>query len=239
MKLDVNKMRKIAGLPEVKAEPLVESYDDDGDDGLSPSERALANRADSDLRKKGIKVGNINPDKDLHKLAANEKEKEETDDVDKAPAPVKKAGPAPATPKAEEKPAPKAEPEKKSRSNPNSKASGALKVVTDNPGITRQEFFAKMAADFGMGKNYANLKWQALKGHRQIANEGYILLHPNAPQYMLAENREMNQYVWVDASSEFPTVVCETLEAAEKLVKYMREIKNQVPVIDHYDLSEY
>ena len=60
---DISRIRALAGVQ------LNESYDDDGDDGMSASERALLKKAEGDLKKKGVKVKDADPDKDLHALS--------------------------------------------------------------------------------------------------------------------------------------------------------------------------
>lgn len=104
---DISRIRALAGV-----QPLTESYDDDGDDGMSASERALLKKAEGDLKKKGVKVKDADPDKDLHALAqrrkAKEKAKEDAEDREEA----ESTAAAAAEKKAEEKEAPKAEDDK-------------------------------------------------------------------------------------------------------------------------------
>jgi hypothetical protein len=195
MKLDLNEMRKIAGLP------LVEAADDD-DDGLSASERALANKADTDLKKKGIKVPNIDPEKDMAKAAKKSTEKDDDDEkpVEKKedtkpepkkaekPAP-KKAEPskvekkpdakkadkpaAPAPKKADAKPEPKkdetpAEAKRRGRAvNPESKGNRAFVWLKNNSSATRGQFIAHATKEFGMTHNHAATMYYPYK--RKIA----------------------------------------------------------------------
>lgn len=106
MSWDISRIRALAGV-----QPINESYDDD-DDGMSASERALLNKAESDLKKKGVKVKDADPDKDLHALAqrrkAKDKAKEDAEDKEEAESKARAA----AEKKAEEKEAPKAEDDK-------------------------------------------------------------------------------------------------------------------------------
>ena len=118
---DIARLRQLAG------QPLNESYDDDDDDGMSASERALASKADGDLKKKGIKVAKVDPDKDLHALAQRRKAKEAKKEADADEEEKKAAATSKAEKEAEEKNAPKAaesddEDDKKEEKKPAPKA---------------------------------------------------------------------------------------------------------------------
>lgn len=177
-----------------------ESYDaDDGDDGMSASERAIIKKAEDDLKKKGIKVKDADPDKDLHDLAqrrkAKEKAKEEAEDKeeaeskaaaaaekkaedDKEAAPkkepeAKKEEPKKEAPKAEDKKEDPTAAEAKRRGkapNPDSMAQKALAWIKANPDATGGQFKKWAAgAGFEMGANYANTFFHGLKAKARAA----------------------------------------------------------------------
>ena len=181
----------IARLRELAGQPIVESYDDDDDDGLSASERALASKADSDLKKKGVKVAKVDPDKDLHALAQRRKAKEEKKEAATDEEEKKAAAAAKAEKEADEKNAPKADddekpaekkedksaekPAEKKEDKPaekkqrgkkpdaNSKAQRALAWIKANPDAGGGAFAKWAAANIDMGKNYANTYFHGLK----------------------------------------------------------------------------
>ena len=106
---DIARIRQLAG-----QQPIMESFsDDDDDDGLSKSERALASKADSDLKKKGIKVAKVDPDKDVSALARRRKASETKKEAAADDEEKKAAAAAKAEKEAEEKNAPKADDEEK------------------------------------------------------------------------------------------------------------------------------
>lgn len=215
MKLDINEMRKFAGLS-----VLTESRfrEDDDDEGMSSAERELARKADADLKKKGINV-KVNAEKDLE--GGNKPKSEPAEKVEDKP---KAAEPA-AKAEGDMPPAEKAK-----------KAASARAFLKGDPAPTRKEFFAK-AADLGIGKNYAAIIWQNNKPSVKPVTEGFYFAHPHTKSFVLGENREMNQYQWIDPNSEFPMVIAESKEQADKIEKYMREIKNQTPVVTAFNLD--
>lgn len=177
MKFDIERLKQLAGVP------LNESWDDDGDDGLSPSERKLAAKADSDLKKKGVKVGKVDPDKDLHTLAQRRKAKDakKEDDEDKEEAEAKAASAkekadAPKAEPEEKKEAPKAEEKKPEPKKEEPKAEEKKEAAAEakrrgkapNPesfnqhakanakGMTRGQFLTWAAEKHGKGKAYAS-----------------------------------------------------------------------------------
>lgn len=222
MKIDINEFRKIAGLNIV-----VESYDEDDD--LTPSERALIDKADKDLAKKGVKVANVDADKDLEHISTYSDKKgadEDTPSSNTTAQSTKKDAAHP-TPTPDDK-----------KLSPRIKAKEWLAA---NPNGTRKEFMSKIG-EWGMGTGNAGAFWQGVssKAKKMTAvTEGYYFTHPNTASFVLGENREMNQYQWIDPTvSEFPMVIAETKEQADKIEEYLTQFKNQRPVVTHFNLSD-
>lgn len=233
MKMNINELRKLAGLP------LVEGYDEDGDDEMSQAEKDLVKKADTDLAKKGIKVKDFDPDKDIARAAKKDKSGDDEDEpkkdakpADKKPAPAAKKDDKPAAEEAAEKKARKARAE-----NPNKKAAKIRAYLTSNPDIGRGAFTAHAVAEFGMTKAGANTYFYKFKAKKAVA-EGYILVHPAAPGFVLAENGMMNQYQWVDGSSELEPMVFVTEAAAKKVARYMTDYKFQTPTIETFLMDD-
>jgi hypothetical protein len=92
-----------------------------------------------------------------------------------------------------------------------------------------------------MGSHYASAYFQRMKGKKVAATESdqmWLLFHPSASNFILAENREMNQYQWTDGTNDNLTpLVFESEAATAKLVEYMGSIKNQYPRVEMYDVD--
>lgn len=210
--------------------------DDDGDD-LSSSEKALADAADKDLKKKGIDVA-----KDLDTVEKAVAKKAAA----KKPVAAKKDKPAPAAaapkdepkvdvaPKAEDKPAPAAEAPKSAEEKAvaaKKKIHHAMEWIKKNPNANRRDFMN--AADaWGMGKAYASSYHRIL--HRKVhgnpdIKEAFILLHPNIPRFAVALNKMQNRYQWVSLEeyAGLEPLVVETMEEAKIVAKYMLEQNSQ------------
>lgn len=246
---DISRIRSLAGM-----QPSTGSYDDDS---MSASERALLKKAEGDLKKKGIKVKDADPDKDMHALAqrrrAKEKAKEEAEDKEEADA---KAAAA-AEKKAEEKEAPKAEEEKeepkkeepkKEESNEEKRRGKAPNPESFNQhakanakNMTRGEFLKWAAENHGKGKAYASAlfaKYNPKSGREIKTNECYMLQHPSVPSFLLSENKIMNQYQWIDPASPMDPLVFETEDEAKKVAEWIYEWKNQIAEIIKIDLKD-
>lgn len=239
MKLNVNELRKLAGLSVV----VESSREDDDEDGLSKAERELASKAEKDLEKKGIKVKDFDPDEAVGSKKDTEEKpaaKKEEKPAAAKPAP-KKDKPAPA--KKEEKPAAKDDKpaEKKARAprpeNPSKKASQIRAHLNANPDMTRGQFTAYAIEKMGMSKAGANTYFYKYKAKKEV-KEGYILVHPSAPGFVLAENKMMNQYQWVDGTSTLEPEVFVTEAAAKKVAQYMTDFKFQTPVVESFLLGD-
>ena len=245
---DISRIRTLAGM-----QPLTESYDDD-DDGMSASERALLKKAEGDLKKKGIKVKDADPDKDLHALAqrrkAKEKAREDAEDREeaesKAAAAAEKKAEEKEEPKAEEKKEaapkkeePKAEEKRRDRApNPESFNQHA-KANAKN--MTRDEFLKWAAEKHGKGKAYASAlfaKYNPKSGRAIKTDECYVLQHPSVSSFLLAENKMMNQYQWIDSASPMDPLVFESEAEAKKVAEWIYEWKNQTAQIIKVDLTE-
>ncbi len=268
---DISRLRALAGV-----QPLTESYDDDDDDGMSASERELAGKADRDLKKKGIKVANVDPDKDIRSLARRRKahdaryeekvdkeEAEEKEAAEKEKATEPKAEPEAKkeAPKAEEKKeaAPKKEPEAK-KEEPKAEekkeepaAEAKRRGKAPNPesfnqhakanakNMTRGQFLTWAAEKHGKGKAYASAlfaKYKPKSSREVKTNECYMLQHPSVPAFLLAENKMMNQYQWIDGASPMDPLVFETEAEAKKVAQYIYEWKNQTADIVKIDFSD-
>ena len=268
---DISRLRALAGV-----QPLTESYDDDDDDGMSASERELAGKADRDLKKKGIKVANVDPDKDIRSLARRRKahdaryeekvdkeEAEEKEAAEKEKATEPKAEPEAKkeAPKAEEKKeaAPKKEPEAK-KEEPKAEekkeepaAEAKRRGKAPNPesfnqhakanakSMTRGQFLTWAAEKHGKGKAYASAlfaKYNPKSSRELKTNECYMLQHPSVPSFLLAENKMMNQYQWIDGASPMDPLVFETEAEAKKVAQYIYEWKNQTADIVKIDFSD-
>lgn len=250
MSFNLTRIQQLAGIP------ITESYDDDDD--LSPAERELAAKAEKDLKKKGVKVGKVDPDKDLHALAqrrkAKEAAKEADEDKEEAEAKAAASKEEADEPKAEEKKeAPKAEEKKEEPKKEEAAAEAKRRGKAPNPesfnqhakanakNMTRGEFLKWAAEKHGKGKHYASAlfaKYNPKSGRQVKTDECWVLVHPQASSFMLAENEAMNQYQWIDDASPMNPMVFETEAEANKVAKWIHEWKNQSAVLVKVDLTD-
>jgi len=208
--MNIDLWRKLAG--------ITERVNDDDDEDMSSAERALAQKADTDLRKRGINV-----EKDL---AAAEKKEE---------AKKKKVAAA--------KPAAKQEPKEESKEEPKQKGSAkkrpqALAWLKSHPSATRGEFM-KAAEGWGMSRAYAGSHYYLLRKRARGSDvkEAWMLFHPSVPRFALAENRQFNRYQWIsleDGKGLEPLCFFNEQEALD-VAKYMSEYQSQVAVVERLD----
>lgn len=248
---DLTRIRQLAGINT----PLTESVNDDNDDddGLSPAERELANRADKDLKNKGINVKNVDPDKDMAALAHREDKahnnaqgsakKAEPKKEEHKQGESNKDEPKKDEPKKEE-PATNNAKRRGKAPNPESYRQKAIAWISAHPSANGGEFKRWLKeTNSPMSANYANTFFYAHKKKtrgelKESTTICYMLQHPAAPSFLLAENKAMNQYQWVDASSNIDPLVFESEQDALATAQYINEYKNQTSHLVKFDLTE-
>lgn len=218
---DLNEVRILAGLPLVERYGRDDDDDDDDDEGLSRSERELANKADRDLKAKGVKV-KVNADKDLEGKGGKEDNQPETKPAAK-PAVKKAEAPAGAGLTKEKK------------------AARARGWLSANAGAKRGEFIRYATENLGFGPAYASTFFAShQKKARDAAakaaqtNEVFILIHPAGGAY-LGEAVTGTETVW---TSETDPVIFESREKAEKMVEFLRDFKGQKADIEAVYIGE-
>lgn len=210
---NINEMRALAGMP------LTESWDDGEYDDEDPDVKiAAGDKKQSEFEKRAARAKDDGPA------------------VKAKPTDSKKAEPKAAEPKADAKPAAdgesKAEPVKRgAKPRDDSKMGKGRAWLAANPGATRKEFMGA-TEHHGMTAHHANAFFYSHKKKMSVS-EGYMLVHPAAGSYFLAENYEMNRLQWVTESSDLDPLFYETLEEAEKMVKHLAEWKSQHAKIEH------
>jgi len=189
---------------------ITESYDDEDDD-VRAAEQELKK-----IDKKNPKAAaagaqaekaakKVDADKDLSQIEKKAKAK--------ADEPAKEAKQA----KTEDKPA--------GKGTFSSIAKPLLKA-----GKSTADIRAALAAA-GISVNHIHSR---LHGLKKGLKEGFVLVHPSLPSFVLAENSMMNQYQWIsekeDTSSLHP-MVFEDTASAQKVMKYLSEYKNQDAIL--------
>lgn len=223
-------MLKIAGIP------LAERWSDDDydDDEDRDVKIAMSDKRQQAFEKRAKKVvGKVDPDKDISKMAKNNSKKD--DDEEEKPAakavPAKKAAPA------EKKPAPAAE---KKEDAPAKPARGSFTAIV-KPMLARGASTADIRAALTKAGVSTNHLHSRLHGLRKGLKEGFVLVHPHMPSFVLAENLMMNQYQWIsekdDATSLQPMLFASEAEA-QKVIKYMVDFKNQQAVLTKVQLGD-
>lgn len=227
--MDLNRFRKLAGLNENWFNKQFNADDED----LTPAERKLAQKAEEDLKKKGINV-----DKDLSKA-------EERAEKLSAKKKAEKAAQKAAEPKkTEAKPEVKEEPKEKEEKDPTrstKKLHQAMDWLKAHSAATRKEFMAH-AETIGMSKAYAGAYFYLLK--KRIANssvkEAFILLHPSVARFALAENKQFNRFQWVslEETAGLEPLVFDTKPQAEKVLTFINEYKSLTATVEKLSFDE-
>lgn len=216
MSQEVMEMRKAAGLP------LVEGWDD-GDDDEDPDVKiASSDKRQQAFEKKAKKdIAKVDADKDMSKLAKGSKDEDEKEE---------KSAPAPAA------------------------AKDAAKDVEEKPKASRGSFSSIVKPLLARGASTSDIRaaltkagvevkhlHSRLHGLRKNIKEGFVLVHPQMPSFVLAENAMMNQYQWIsekDDSTTLAPLLFTTEAAAEKVIKYVREFKNQSCILTPISFKE-
>lgn len=215
---------------------LNERWDDDGydDDEDRDVKIAMSDKRQQAFEKRAKKVvGKVDPDKDISKMAKNNSKK----DDDEEEKPAAKAAPANKAAPAEKKPAPAAE---KKEDAPAKPARGSFTAIV-KPMLARGASTADIRAALTKAGVSTNHLHSRLHGLRKGLKEGFVLVHPHMPSFVLAENLMMNQYQWIsekdDATSLQPMLFASEAEA-QRVIKYMVDFKNQQAVLTKVQLGD-
>jgi hypothetical protein len=227
--MDLERLKKLAGVQ------LNEDFrDNDDDDGLTPAERALAKKADTDLAKKGIKVKDVDPDKDLESMAKSEQAKKEAKVAKKEEKQEPKVEPKKEEPKAEEKAAEEA---KKRGRAAGEKHAAMSKFMADNKGVSRKDFIAHAKEKHGMSQHHANTMYYSMK---KKLNEFYVVNNYYNGR-VLAEWSSYDRPYWVLFENQWArdAMIFDTEESAQEAVEKMNACGiRTIAVVKHKAPSE-
>lgn len=235
---NMERLRSLAGVQlkeSATKTQLSEGWDDN--DGYGDDEDPDVAIASKDSRQsafeKRSRKQRASDDAEATKQAANAKAKA----IAAKPSEPKPAKEAEPEAKADEKAADA--PKRRGRApSDDSKSGQARNWLTGNPAAKRGDFIKHAGEHFGMTKHHANTYFYAHKAKKSgSVSEAFVLAHPMAKSLVLAENREMHTYQWIDPTSDLtPAIFFERAEA-EKLAKYMAEWRSQAVVIETIDLT--
>ncbi len=239
--MNLENIRKIAGLPEVAVAPTKHTSD-----FLSESMRKLAglplfeakstddeDDSEDDTPTKRVSGGFGN-------LKIPEKAKEEAKTEEK------------------EKPAKKGKdfvgPKKRGKAHNPASKSGVLRAwIEEHPGVKRSDAYAHAISTFGAKSDenpggitpagFSTLYQNARSHHSLVkkaeVKEAWVLMHPSVYNHILHENREMNQFQWVHfLNDNQEPMIFETEAEAQKIAKFLSDFKNQSVIIEHVTFEE-
>lgn len=194
---DIKRLQQFAGI-------IVESSHDNEDD-LTPAERELVKKAESDLAKKGIKVKDVDPEKDLEALAKKEEKvgKKEPEKAEKA-----------------EKAA--AEEAKKKGRKQSERAGAMLAWLQANKNATRKEFITHAMDKHGMSQHHANTLFYSLKNKLM---EYYVVMQPFNGR-VIAEHSSADRPQWVQFDNIWAqdAMIFESeVQATEMVIKLIKQ----------------
>lgn len=200
---DLDRLKQFAGI-------ITESYADD--DELSPAEKALVDKAERDLKAKGIKVKDIDPDKDIASMAKKEKAEDEVVKDTVAKKIEKKEVAKEVAKKADDKKAEEKKEEAKARGRKVGEKTSAMAAwLSANKDATRKSFIDHAVHKHGMSKHHANTLFYGLKKRLQ---EYYIIAQKIGGR-TLAEYSSYDRPQWVMFDNEWaPNVM--VFESADK-----------------------
>ena len=251
---EVREARRIAGLP------LMERWDDDDDVRKAEEEIARQKKAGGKAAKgweaAEKQAKRVNADKDMSRLAKRTKEEPEDDEDDEKkeePAQDKKPEAAVDKKKAEKPVDKKEEPKETKKEEPAAPATdqkfaaAARKFLASHPNATAAEIRGHCEKSGVTVPAHFHSRLHGIKASIKKAmlkkgvTEAYVLIHPQMPTFVLAENGAMNQYQWISAkddSSSLEPLVFENESAAHKVITYVRDYKNQSCILQKIKLGE-
>lgn len=253
MSAEVTEMRRMAGLPLMEAKAADEP-DEPNETAIAKRKRLQAikdklederaERGDDDKKEKSA-VRTV-----AGKAYGGSKQKEESsDEEDETPA--KKEAPA-----AEKKEAPKAEkaaPAEKKEESGSAPASDAKfaslarSFLAHNPNASAADVRAHCVKAGCTPPAHFHSRLSGIKASvkksmlKKGVKEGFILIHPQMPSFVLAENMAMNQYQWVsmkDEKSSLEPMMFVTEADAKKVMLYVKEYKNQACILTPVKLED-
>lgn len=189
-----------------------EAWEDDGDDELSNAERELIAKTDKELKRRGVKVDDFDPD-DIEVKAPTKPRAKQSTDADaknnaKSKASDKKSG----------------EPTR-SRGKPIGERGGSLRNwFKENPNASRKEFMNK-ASEMGMGANHANTLYYSIK--RKVGECFFIGMDGK----YLTENSSLLSPKFIDLSDRGELLVFEHKRDAYRMVDVLRAAGKAVSVV--------
>ena len=211
----LNEMRRLAGLPPMLSEARDYTDDADFDDDDPDAKIAGEDKRQREFEKKTSKMTRrINPERDMSKLAAHSKyEPDELDDEPPASAPAAKA---------------KATSSDDQPSGKRPRSHDFSTIV--KPLLARDASLAEIRAALDKAGVQVKYLHSRLHGLRKSLKEGYIVTHPQAKSFVLAENKATNQYQWIgdgDDSTALVPMVFESRSAANKVRQYIKDYRHQ------------
>jgi hypothetical protein len=234
---DINKVRKLAGMP------LMEAWDNDDDDEDPDAKIAGGDKGQSEFEKKAskdIKQAEQKADEIAKKKAEEAAAKKVASPfdalvnhatADKKPAKAEKA------PKSDEG----GEKRRGKAPDPEGKQGKARAWMDANPNATRKQFIDHVVANHEMSPHHANTFFYAykkVKGSKTVS-EMYYLSHPSVSSYVLAENRELNTFMWTDhTNATLEPLMFESKAEVERVAKYMSEWKGIPTQIGTVNLNQ-
>ena len=214
--MTMDDIRKVAGLQESFEDRL---------EAAREKARAKGKLKDEDKEEKKPAVRKVSGSS-----YGGSKQKEDADEGSGKPAPAEKKEEAP---KAEKKEAaPKAE---KPAASGTSFSAIAKQVLKSGGGAAAVKAACQKAGV--TVPNHLHSRLNALK--KNLKESFYIITHPQMPSFVLAENPMMNQYQWISSNEDNVSllpVMFETIDGAEKLIKYIAEYKNQAGEITKVEI---
>lgn len=223
----LNEARKYAGL-----EPIIEAMDDDDDEDRD-AKIASQDKKQQEFENKNKKTLDAAEKAAKAKAAKEKAAKSDGDDdasEDKKEEVSKKKDDKEGDSKKDSE-TPTEEKAAKAK-----KAAAARAWIAENPSATGGQFKAIALDKFGMGKHYANTFFYAhknkSKGKTEVA-ECFVLQHPTISGYYLAENREINQFQWVDENSDLEAMLFENVDQATAFANKVADWRGTQSKISH------
>lgn len=248
---EVMEMRNAAGLPMLTEKKADDEPDEPNETAIAKRKRlqALKDKQEDERMERGEDDKPKSAVRTVQGKAYGGSKQKDDVDGEKEEKPAKKEEKA-ANKKEDTKTAPKAEEKASGGSAPASEAKFAAlarSFLAHNPNASAADVRAHCIKAGCTPPAHFHSRLSGIKASikksmlKKGVKEGFILIHPQMPSFVLAENMQMNQYHWIsmkDSSTALEPLMFVSETEAKKVMVYVKEYKNQSCILTPVKLED-